>query len=325
MTFTTRPQLTGTFGMVASTHWLASAAGMAVLEEGGNAFDAAVAAGLTLHVVEPHLNGLGGDAPILGFDARSQRAWVLCGQGVSPAAATIDAYRALGLDLVPGTGHLAAVVPGAFGAWMRMLADHGTLPLERVLRFAIGYARDGHPLLPQASQTIAAVDELFREHWTTSAEVYLPGGRVPEPGSRFANPALADTLERLLRESAGGGREQQIERAIDLFYRGFVAEAADAWVRQPAMDSSGEAHAGLLTADDLAGWRPGYEEPATAEFAGVTVAKTGPWGQGPVLLQQLLMLEQLEVGEPASAQQIHTVTEVAKLAFADREAWYGDP
>lgn len=327
MTLTTRPELVGTFGMVASTHWLASAAGMAVLEEGGNAFDAAAAAGLVLHVVEPHLNGLGGDAPIIGFDVASGRPWVLCGQGTAPAAADHSAFTALGLDVVPGTGHLAAVVPGAFGAWMSMLERHGTLPLERITRFAIGYARDGYPLIPQAVATIGTVAELFAAHWPTSAEIYLPGGAPPSPRARFRNPALADTLERIVREaSAGGGsRERVIARARETFYRGFVAEAVDAWMRHPVRDSSGRDHAGLLRADDLASWEPTWEAPATIEFAGVTVAKTGPWGQGPVLLQQLAMLAHQDLGAPGSAQTVHAVIETAKLAFADREAYYGDP
>jgi gamma-glutamyltranspeptidase/glutathione hydrolase len=326
-TFTTRPELVGTFGMVASTHWLASTAGMAVLEEGGNAFDAAVAAGLVLHVVEPHLNGFGADAPMLGFDVASGAPWVLCGQGSAPAAATGSAYSDLGLDLVPGTGHLAAVVPGAFGAWMAMLARHGTLPLERVTRFAIGYARDGYPLVPQAVDTIRTVHDLLAEHWPTSAAIYLPGGEVPVARARFRNPDLADTLQRIVdtAQAGGGTREAVIERAHDAFYRGFIADAVDAWMRHPVRDSTGQDHAGLLTADDLARWEPTWEEPAMVEFAGVTVAKTGPWGQGPVLLQQLAMLEHQELGAPGSAELVHTVIETAKLAFADREAFYGDP
>src|SRR5215468_12612090 len=133
-TFTTRPQLAGTFGMVASTHWLASAAGMAVLEQGGNAFDAAVATGLTLQVVEPHLNGPGGDLPALLWPATREEPLVLCAQGPAPRAATIARYRdELGLSLVPGTGPLAAVVPGAFGGWLAMLREHGTMPLTEVV------------------------------------------------------------------------------------------------------------------------------------------------------------------------------------------------
>ncbi|MDP9261250.1 MAG: gamma-glutamyltransferase, partial [Actinomycetota bacterium] len=177
--FTTRPELRGTFGMVASTHWLASAAGMAVLEQGGNAFDAAVAAGFTLQVVEPHLNGPGGDLPALLWRAGDEPI-VLCAQGPAPRAATIARYRdELGLDLVPGTGPLSAVVPGSFGGWLTMLRDYGTLPLADVLRFAIGYAEGGYPMLPQIAGAIRNVESLFRDEWTTSAAVYLP---VPEPG-----------------------------------------------------------------------------------------------------------------------------------------------
>src|SRR6266487_4663728 len=142
-TFTTRPELRGTFGMVASTHWLASAAGMAVLERGGNAFDAAVAAGFTLQVVEPHLNGPGGEVPMLVRVAGSDQLVVVAGQGPAPAGATIEHYAALGLDLVPGTGHLAACVPGAFDAWLTLLERFGTMALPDVLAPAIGYARRG--------------------------------------------------------------------------------------------------------------------------------------------------------------------------------------
>ena len=151
--FTTRPQLAGTFGMVASTHWLASAAGMAVLEKGGNAFDAAVATGLVLQVVEPHLNGPGGEVPVIGFDAAAGEAFVLDGQGPAPAAATLGVFESLGLDLVPGTGLLAACVPAAFGTWMLLLERYGKLPLREVMEYAIGYARDGYPMLPTASAT----------------------------------------------------------------------------------------------------------------------------------------------------------------------------
>src|ERR1700678_2355089 len=186
--FTTRPQLAGTFGMVASTHWLASAAGMAVLEPGGNAFDAAVATGLVLQVVEPHLNGPGGEVPVIGHDAATGETFVVCGQGTAPAAATGDAYAGLGLDLVPGSGLLAATVPGAFGGWLLLLREYGTLRLRDVLGYAIGYARAGYPLVPAVSWSIASVAEIFREHWHSSAEVYLAGG-APAPGTRFANPA----------------------------------------------------------------------------------------------------------------------------------------
>jgi gamma-glutamyltranspeptidase/glutathione hydrolase len=327
--FTTRPELLGTHGMVASTHWLASAVGMSVLEAGGNAFDAAVAAGFTLSVVEPHLNGPGGDAPLMGHRASDGHTFVICGQGTAPAAATIDRFTDLGLDLVPGTGHLAAVVPGAFGAWLDLLARYGTLPLEDVLGPAIGYARHGYPLVPQAVATIGAVAGMFAEHWPTSAAVYLPHGAPPVAGARFTNPELADTFERVLAEAraAGPGREAQIEGARRAFYEGFVADRMASFVAgSPVVDSSGRAHTGLLSADDLAAWRATEEPSVAAPFGGFEVHKTGPWGQGPVLLQQLTTLEALGVADlPDGPELVHAVTEVAKLAFADRDAWYGDP
>jgi gamma-glutamyltranspeptidase/glutathione hydrolase len=328
--FTTRPELSGTFGMVASTHWLASAAGMAVLEHGGNAFDAAVAAGLVLQVTEPHLNGLGGEVPVIAHHAGRGETFVLCGQGTAPAAATPEAFADLGLDLVPGSGLLAACVPGAFGAWMLLLREYGTLRLRDVMGYAIGYASRGYPLIPAISWGIASVAELFRDHWPSSAEVYLPGGQVPAPGSLFANPALAATYQRILdeAETASPDRDEQIEAARRVYYEGFVAETIAAYLASAdVMDVTGQPHRGLLSYSDLAGWHPRLEEPLTHDVGGLTVCKTRPWGQGPVFLQQLALLDgfDLRAMGPGSVDFIHTVTECAKLAFADREAWYGDP
>src|SRR4051812_10724947 len=271
MAFTTRPELSGTFGMVASTHWLASAAGMAVLVGGGNASDAAVPAGLALQVVEPHLNGPGGEVPILLYDGEVR---VICGQGPAPAAATIDAFRGLGLDLVPGTGPLAACVPGAFDAWLLLLRDFGTWELADVARYAIGYARDGFPALPGIAATIRRVEALLRDEWTSSAELWLP---APAVGARLRQPALATTYERLVAEAAGPTREARIDAARDGFYRGFVAEAVEAAVARPAMDSSGERHAGVLAADDMARFAATVEAPVRFGFRGWTVCKTAPW------------------------------------------------
>jgi gamma-glutamyltranspeptidase/glutathione hydrolase len=327
--FTTRPELLGTHGMVASTHWLASAAGMAMLERGGNAFDAAVAAGLVLQVVEPHLNGPGGDLPILGYDAGRGRPLVVAGQGPAPAAASIARFRDLGLDLVPDTGLLAACVPGAFDAWMLLLRDFGSLSLAEVAAPAIGYADRGFPVVPGISTTVAGVEEVFATHWPTSAAVWLPGGRPPAPGTLHRNPDLAATYRRLLAEAeaAAGGREARIDAARVAWSDGFVAEAVDRFTRHEVMDVSGTPHAGLLTGDDLAGWRAQVEEPVTLDYAGWTVCKTGPWGQGPVFLQQLTLLAGFDLAAlgHGSAGYVHTVVECAKLAFADREAWYGDP
>ena len=330
MNFTTRPELSGTFGMVASTHWLASAAGMATLEQGGNAFDAVVAAGLTLQVVEPHLNGPGGDAPILLYDAARGEPVVVCGQGPAPSAATIPRFRELGLELVPGSGLLAACVPGAFDAWLLLLRDYGTLPLAEVMRFPIHYAEHGFPMLPRIADTIAEAAPLFREEWPSSAELWLDGGRAPRPGGMWRNATLAGTWRRLVAdaEAAGPDRETQIQAGRDAFLRGFVAEAiADFVARAEVMDSSGRRNRGLLSGDDMAAFSASYEPPVTFEHRGLTVCKAGPWSQGPVQLQALALLEgfDLEAMGHLSGDYVHTVLECAKLAFADREAWYGDP
>ncbi|AGP55445.1 gamma-glutamyltransferase family protein [Streptomyces rapamycinicus] len=324
--FTTRPTLQGTHGMVSSTHWLASQSAMAVLEDGGNAFDAAVAAGFVLHVVEPHLNGPAGEVPIILAPAGGEPT-VLCGQGPAPAGATIDHYTALGLDLVPGTGPLAAAVPGAFDAWMVLLRDHGTKRLAEVLRYAIGYAEHGHPAVERIGETVETVRELFETEWTTSAELYLPDGKSPTAGRLLTNPALAATWRRLIAEAegAGPGRETQIEAARRVWREGFVAEElADAAAR-PAMDSSGHRNAGTMTGDDLAAFEATYEPPLRHFWNGWTVCKAGPWSQGPVLLQQLALLpyglNEADLGTP---DFLHLLIEGGKLAMADREAWYGD-
>ncbi|MFE5186440.1 gamma-glutamyltransferase family protein [Streptomyces sp. NPDC056628] len=321
--FTTRPTLQGTFGMVSSTHWLASQSAMAVLERGGNAYDAAVAGAFVLHVVEPHLNGPAGEVPILLAPAGGE-VRVLCGQGVAPAGATVPHYRGLGLDLVPGTGPLAAAVPGAFDAWMVLLRDHGTLAPADVLEYAIGYAEQGHAPVERVGETVETVRELFETEWTSSAEVYLPDGEPPRPGTLFRNPALAATWKRLLDEIAGAGdRVARIEAARAVWRTGFIAEALVRQANRPTLDTSGERHTGTLTADDLAGWSATYEAPATYDWNGWTLCKAGPWSQGPVLLQQLALLP-AELPPYGSADYVHLLVEGCKLAMADREAWYGD-
>jgi gamma-glutamyltranspeptidase / glutathione hydrolase len=328
--FTTRPEIEGTFGVVASTHWIATAVGMATLEKGGNAFDAAVATAFTLQVVEPHLNGPGGDVPVIVHDVQRRKVEVVCGQGPAPAGATIAHFHRLGLDLVPGTGLLAACIPGMFDTWMLLLRDYGTLDLADVLAPAIDYATNGHPLVERANATIATVEQLFREHWPTSAAVYLPHNEVPPTGTLFTNKTLAETYARILREaeSAGGNRERRIERARLTWSQGFVAEAIDRFCRtQAMMDTSGEPHRGVLSGDDMARWQARVEAPLTYDYGRYTVCKAGPWTQGPVVLQQLALLKgfDLERLAPTDPDFIHLVVECSKLAYADRETFYGDP
>lgn len=329
-THPTRPELVGSFGMAASTHWLASATAMGVLERGGNAFDAAVAGGFVLQVVEPHLNGPAGEVPIILWSEAERRAHVVCGQGVAPAAATPAAMRALGVDLIPGTGLLPATVPGAFGGWTLMLERFGTWELADVLADAISLCRDGYPALPRVCATIEGVSEMLKADWPTSAAAWLsgPGGGAPAPGTRLTNPALAATYGRVLAESAAHGatREARIAAARDAWYRGFVAEEIERFCARELPDGTGEPHAGLLTAQDLAAWEPTLEAPVTFEYSGITMCKTDIWGQGPAFLAQLSLLAGFDLGSTdfLSADWIHLITECSKLAFADREAWYGD-
>ncbi|MGN6797169.1 MAG: gamma-glutamyltransferase family protein [Gaiellaceae bacterium] len=306
MTFTTRPELRGTFGAVASTHWLATQAGMAVLERGGNAFDAACTAGFVLQVVEPHLNGPGGDLPAVFWSADAGKPLVLCAQGVAPAAATIEEYLSRGLERVPGTGLLAACVPGSFGGWLLLLEQFGTWPLADVLEYAIGYAERGYPVIPGITATIERTEPLLAQ-WPASAELYLP---APQPGSTFRNQQLAATWRRLLAESGG-----TIEDARRVYYEGFVADEIDRF---------SQANGGVLTGEDMAQWRATLEPPVTLDYRGLTVCKTAAWGQGPSALQQLALLEGYDVASLSEAELVHVVTQAAKHAFADRDANYGD-
>ncbi len=336
--FTTRPELAGSHAMAASTHWLATATAMSVLERDGNAFDAAVAAAFVLHVVEPHNNGPAGDVPVLFRAGRDRPVQVLCGQGPAPAGATVAHYRDQGLDLIPRSGLLAAVVPGATPAWFTLLRDFGTWGPADVLEPALYYARHGWPMSTATANAVTGTRALFEANWPTSVAYWLPGGRVPAAGERWTNPTLAGTWERLLSAAdPGTGREQQIEAVLGAWCEGFVAETIDRFVRNPVGDGVGHHHAGVLAASDLAAYRPGYEAPVSYELAGWAVHKCGPWSQGPVLLQSLALLKQLgldttsawpeRAGDPllSSAASVHVLVEAMKLAYADRDTFYGDP
>lgn len=325
--FTTRPEIKGTFGVVTSTHWIASAVGMGILERGGNAFDAAVATGLVLQIVEPHLNGPAGDLPAIFYAANTGKVETLCAQGVAPEAATIEHYKSVGLELVPGSGLLSTVVPGAFDGWMLMLRDHGSMELSEVMQPAIDYARDGHPVLPRVAHTMDGLADYFAQHWPSSAAVWTPEGSAPAPHALFRNPDLADTYDRLAA-STGETRTARIEAARLAWREGFIADAiakylADACV----MDVSGKAHSGVLSRKDMANWHATYEDTLHIDYHGWRVHKTHPWSQGPVLLQALAILKGFDLAamDPMGAEFIHTVIEAMKLAYADREAYYGDP
>ncbi|MEP6844283.1 MAG: gamma-glutamyltransferase [Pseudolysinimonas sp.] len=326
--FRTRPELLGTFGMAASTHWIATATAQSVLERDGNAFDAAVAAAFVLHLVEPHLNGPGGDLVGIYATADDPTPRVMAGQGPAPAGATIEHYRALGFAEVPGSGVLAAAIPGAVLAWLRLLETRGSWELADVLAFAIGYARGGHPLSAAAVHTIDTVRELFEQHWTTSAAHWLPGGRMPEPGELATNEPYAQTLEGLLAAGANAAtREERVAAAAQAWSSGFVADDLASFAAEPHYQPSLDREVlGVLTADDLAGFMASNEDAVSLEFRGTTLAKSAAWGQGPVLLQMLAILDTFpdERLDPSTALGIHTIAEAMKLALADRDAWYGD-
>lgn len=328
--FTTRPDIRGSFGVATSTHWIASAVGFGILERGGNAFDAAVAMGLVLQVVEPHLNGPAGDLPAIFHSAQTGETTVLAAQGPAPAGATLAHYRALGLQLIPGSGLLATVIPGAFDGWMLMLRDHGSLSLAEVMAPAIAYARDGHPVLPRVAHTIADLADYFASEWPTSAQTWCPDGAAPTPHSNFRNPDLAQTYQRLvdLGKESAAERCAQIDAARSAWAEGFVAEAITSYLDQAEVhDVSGQKNCAVLTGADLAQWRAAYEETLRYEYHGWTVHKTQAWSQGPVLLQSLAILKHFDLAamDPMGAEFTHTVIEAMKLAYADREAYYGDP
>lgn len=326
--FTTRPTLEGTFGMSASTHWIATAASQAVLERGGNAFDAATAAAFVLHVVEPHLNGPAGDMTGLFATAEDPGTpVVMMGQGSAPAGATIEHYTALGLELVPGAGALASAIPAAVDAWLLLLQEHGTWELADVLEFAIAYADEGHPVLARTCGQIAAVKDLFTEHWPTSAALWMPEGRVPEPGEIIRNPEYAQVLRDLLAAGEGrDSREDRIAAAREEWRTGRVARLASEFVRTPHRHSDGGDYAGVLTEEDFAGSSARFDEAATIEFRGYTIAKVGTWSQGPVLLEALRILDGFEDErlDPSTEIGAHTIIEALKLALSDRDVHFGD-
>jgi len=326
--FTTRPEITGNFGVVTSTHWIATAVGMSILEKGGNAFDAAVATGFTLQVVEPHLNGPGGEVPLI-LAPNKKEPIVICGQGVAPQLATLKTFHDLNLNIVPGSGLLPAVVPGAFDAWMLLLLDYGTMSLREVMEPAIGIATKGYPLVPNIINTIKSVEELFRNEWKSSAEIYLPGGNLPKSGDFFKNIKMAETYLKIINEAEfkSGDKKEQIQHARKIWSQGFIAEEIENYCKNnEVMDTTERKHKGLLTGNDLANWSATIEKPLSYDYKNFSVCKTGPWGQGPTFLQQLALLKHFDLDslDELSPEFVHLVIESTKLAFADREAFYGD-
>lgn len=331
MGFTTRPVIVGRRGMVTSGHYLASVAGFRILEQGGNAVDAAAATCFCLNLLEPQSNGIGGEVPALIYSAEERKAFAICGLGWAPRGFTLDWCRDHGIDLIPGDGYLPACVPAVVDTWAAAVARFGTCSFAQVLAPAIELAEEGFGVYEGMRAAIAANREKFLTRYPTTAALYCPGGRVPEIGELWRNPDWAKTLRALCRAEADAGHKGRvagIEAARDAFYTGEIAERIVRFIREhPVEDASGTAHAGLLAYEDLAEWRASVEEPVRLRFRGLDVHKCPPWTQGPVFLQQLAILDGFDLARlgATSAEYLHLLIESAKLAFADREAYYGDP
>jgi gamma-glutamyltranspeptidase/glutathione hydrolase len=323
---TTRPVVSGTQGVVAAGHPLVAMAGMRMLLAGGNAFDAAVAAGFAAAVIEPTASyTLCGECVALVHDARAGETRVLSGQGTAPARATPAFFRDRGLDRIPtGPGpeaHLSFTVPGAVDGYLTLLEELGTRTVAEVLAPALSYAEGGFPMYEYMHRMLAIPEtrSQFDVYPPGGSAVFYPGGRVPEVGELFVQPALGGTLRRLVEAEARGRghRAAGIVAARERFYRGDIAAAIGGF---------SERLGGLLRASDLAGYRARLESPLRMTFAGREIVAQGAWTQGPVLLQALAMLASVDLSALGhnSTRYVHVVTEALKLAFADRERHYGD-
>ena len=304
--------------MVSSCHYLASLAGLRMFPRGGNAIDAGVAAGIALNVVEPHLTSLGGVAPIMIFTPEMRRPVTLDGLGRAPAAATLATHLARFGRAMDGWVP-RVVVPAALDAWLTALARYGRLSLGEVLTPAIELA-DGFPTPPRVARRLTQLADQLRG-WPASAAAFLPHGRPPEAGEVLAQRDLAAFLRRLIaieHAHASRGRLAAIMAARDAFYRGDIAHEIANFVAKAG---------GLLTYEDIASYRVSFEEPAHTTYRGYDVYATGAWSQGPVVPMTLNIVEGFDpraLGH-ASADHLHVLAEALKLAFADREAYVGDP
>ena len=327
---TPRPIIMGRRGVVTSGHYLSTEAGLRMLHAGGNAIDAAAAMAFCLHLLEPHQNGIGGEVPMLIHSAREGKTVAISGMGWSAASLTIEWCREHGIDMIPGDGYLPACVPAAVGTWAEALKRFGTMTFGDVLQPAIELAEDGYPMYAHLREHIVANRRTFTDLYPTTGAIYLSEGAPVAIGTLFRNTQMARTLRTMAdaEAEAGGSRITGIEAACNSFYRGPIAERIVDFInRHPVEDASGSAHTGLLNASDFADWQATVEEPVSYTYRGLDVHKCPSWTQGPVFVQQLALLHGLDVATLGqnSADYLHTIIEVAKLAFADREAYYGDP
>ena len=313
--------------MVATGHYLTSMAAMRMLLSGGNAFDAAAAAGFAAAVVEPTSGyTLGSEAPIMMYHAPTRELRVLSGQGVAPGRATVNLFREKGLDKIPtGAASHAALsftVPDAVDTFLTLLETYGTKTVGEVMAPAIDYAQRGFPMWELMRLRLQDPDvvEQFKRYPPGGIDEFYPGGRPHNVGDMVVQQQLATTLRRLVEaeSDAAGSRIAGIRAARDMFYRADIGRS---------IVQCSERVGGLFSLDDMANYRARFEEPITTTYMGHQVHAQSTWTQGVLLLQALNILEHYDLGAMGhnSVQYIHTVAEAIKLAFADRERYYGDP
>jgi gamma-glutamyltranspeptidase / glutathione hydrolase len=314
-----RGEVRASHGVVAAGRTFTVDAGARVMAAGGNAIDAGVASIFAASVVEISHFGLGGEAPIIIYSARDRRVIVINGQGSAPKAANPQLFA--GKDVIPGNGPLGATIPAAVDSASIALAKYGTKSLAEVLQPAIELA-DGFPMY-EFLHHYFETERKACEPYAWTMQTYYPGGTITPVGQMFRQPNLAATLRALSAAekaalAGGASREQAIQAGRDAFYKGAIARDMTAAVREAG---------GVMTEDDLASYAGKIEEPTSAPYRGYTVYKAGFWNQGPSLLQTLRILEgfDLRAMGAGSADAIHTTVEAIKLAYADRDRYYGDP
>lgn len=313
-----QPTMLGTRYMCSAGHYLASKAGFEILEAGGNAIDAGVAAGMALAVLQSDIVNVGGVAPMIIYLAETEEVVTISGLGVWPEKTDINMFISDNGGAIPN-GVLRSVVPAAAGAWTTALDKYGTMRFSDVAAASIRYARDGFSMHPTMHGSIQNTQELLRR-WGTNADIYLPNDKVPEIGENFVQADLGRTLQYMADEeaAAGGDRSAGLEAVRRAFYEGDIAKA---------IVKFHEENDGLMSAKDLKDFRVGIEAPVMRNYFGFDIYTCDAWCQGPVLLQIMSLLDGFDLKAMGhnSADYIHTVCEAIKLAFADRERYYGDP
>ena len=328
--FITRPVLRSRKFSVTSGHYLSSLAGIRILEQGGNAIDAAAATSFCLNIIRPDNNGIAGEVPTLVYSAKDKKVFAISGVGWSAKSFNIDWCKKNNVDIIPGDGYLPATVPAPVGTWALALARFGTMGFSEVLQPAIELAENGFPIHEQLQQTL---NNYFKSGKTfpTTDEIFCPNGIVPDVGDRIVNIDAANTLKKLCLAEKKGRKRSRItglEAATDAFYRGEIAETIIDFIhKNPVEDISGRSFKGMLDLEDFSEWHATIEEPEVINFRGLDVFKCPSWTQGPTFLQHLAILDTFDLEKIGhnTEEYLHILIESGKLAFADREAYYGDP